>query len=226
MTTTSTVTDSAGLSVYNPTSNVGTGKSEMDSTDFLKLLTAQMQAQDPMDPMDSTQMVSQMATITQSSGIAEMNSNLASMKTTLEGLSSTLGSSRLGDAASWIGKSMLVESNVVTPDSAGQYIGQVTFGSATSGATVDLVDGDGNVVKTIDLGDQAAGDVNFYWDGKDDSGNTVGTSALQIKVNNATPTRVASWATIAAVQSPADGTSSKLITALGTYSPSDALSLA
>lgn len=222
MTTTSTVTDSAGLSVYNPTSNVGTGKSEMDSTDFLKLLTAQMQAQDPMDPMDSTQMVSQMATITQSSGIAEMNSNLASMKKTLEGLSG----SRLGDAASWIGKSMLVESNVVAPDASGQYIGQVSFDSATSGASVDLVDGSGNVVKTIDLGDQAKGDVNFYWDGKDDAGNTVSTGALQIKVNGATASRVASWATIAAVQSPADGSSSKLITALGTYSPSDALSLA
>jgi flagellar basal-body rod modification protein FlgD len=121
---------------------------------------------------------------------------------------------------------MLVESNVVAPDASGQYIGQVSFDSATRGASVDLVDGSGNVVKTIDLGDQAKGDVNFYWDGKDDAGNTVSTDALQIKVNGATASRVASWATIAAVQSPADGSSSKLITALGTYSPSDALSLA
>ncbi|WP_176591948.1 flagellar hook assembly protein FlgD [Sphingobium sp. EM0848] len=225
MTTTSTVTDSAGLSVYNPYSNVGTGKSTMDSTDFLRLLTAQMQAQDPMQPMDSTQMVSQMATITQSTGIAEMNSNLSSMKSTLEGLSSSLNGSRLGDAASWIGKSMLVQSNIAAPDAAGQYMGQISFADATSGASVDLVDGNGKVVKTIDLGNQPAGDVNFYWDGKDDAGNTVATDALQIKVNNGTPSRVASWATIAAVQSPADGSSSKLITALGTYSPSAALSL-
>ena len=217
--TTTTATDGAGLSVYNPYANVGTGKSEMGQADFLRLLTAQMQAQDPMQPMDSTQMVSQMATITQTTGIAEMNQ-------TLKNLASDLTGSRLGDAASWIGKSMLVQSNIAAPDAAGQYMGQISFADATSGASVDLVDGNGNVVKTIALGDQPKGDVNFFWDGKDDAGNTIATDALKIKVNGASPSRVASWATIAAVQSPADGSASKLITALGTYTPSDAISLA
>ena len=219
MSTTSTVTDSAGLSVYNKTGNVGTGKSEMGQADFLRLLTAQMQTQDPFQPMDNAQMVAQMATITNSSGIAEMNQ-------TLKGLASSLTGTRLGDAASWIGKSMLVQSNIVAPDAAGQYTGQVSFANATSGASVDLLDGNGNVVKTIGLGDRPAGDTNFYWDGKDEAGNSVATGALKIRVNGATPSRVASWATIAAVQSPADGSASKLITPLGTYNPSDALSLA
>lgn len=219
MSTTSTVTDSSGLSVYNPYKNVGTGKSEMGQADFLRLLTAQMQTQDPFEPVDNAQMVAQMATITNSSGIAEMNATLKSMASELSG-------TRLGDAASWIGKSMLVQSNIIAPDAYGQYTGQVTFADATSGATVDLLDGNGHVLKSIELGDQAAGDVNFYWDGKDESGNTVATDALKIRVNGASPSRIASWATIAAVQSPADGSASKLITALGTYSPSDALSLA
>ena len=163
-------------------------------------------------------MVSQMATITNSTGIAEMNS-------TLKSLASELTGTRLGDAASWIGKSMLIESNIAAPDANGLYAGQITLPSAVDGASVDLVDADGNVVKSIDLGSQQAGDVTFYWDGKDDAGETVTTSALQVKVNGTTPSQVATWATIAAVQSPADGSSSKLITALGTYSPSDALSL-
>ena len=219
MSTTSTVTDSAGLTAYNPYKNVGTGKAEMGQADFLHLLTAQMQTQDPFAPMDNAQMVAQMATITNSSGIAEMNQ-------TLKGLASQLTGSRLGDAASWIGKSMLVQSNIVAPDASGQYIGQVSFKDATSSATVDLLDGSGNVLKTIDLGNQPAGDVNFYWDGKNDAGERVATDALKIRVNGATPSRVASWATIAAVQSPADGSASKLITPLGSYSPSDAISLA
>ncbi|WP_022683785.1 flagellar hook assembly protein FlgD [Sphingobium bisphenolivorans] len=217
--TTTTATDSAGLSTYNPYGKVGTGKSEMGQADFLRLLTAQMQTQDPFEPVDNAQMVAQMATITNSSGIAEMNQSLKTLTAQLTG-------SRLGDAASWIGKSMLVQSNIVAPDSAGQYVGQVSFKEATSGATVDLLDGNGNVMKTIELGNQPAGDVNFYWDGKNDAGETVATDALKIRVNNASPSRVASWATIAAVQSPADGSASKLITALGTYSPNDAISLA
>jgi len=217
--TTTTATDSAGLSIYNPYANVGTGKSEMGQADFLRLLTAQMQTQDPFEPVDNAQMVAQMATITNSSGIAEMNQ-------TLKGLASQLTGSRLGDAASWIGKSMLVNSNIAVPDAAGQYMGQVSFADATSGASVDLMDGNGNVLKTIDLGNQAKGDVNFFWNGKDEAGNTIATDALKIRVNGASPSRVASWATIAAVQSPADGSASKLITPLGTYSPADAISLA
>jgi len=217
--TTTTATDSAGLSIYNPYANVGTGKSEMGQADFLRLLTAQMQTQDPFEPVDNAQMVAQMATITNSSGIAEMNQ-------TLKGLASQLTGSRLGDAASWIGKSMLVNSNIAAPDAAGQYMGQVSFADATSGASVDLMDGNGNVLKTIDLGNQAKGDVNFFWNGKDEAGNTIATDALKIRVNGASPSRVASWATIAAVQSPADGSASKLITPLGTYSPADAISLA
>lgn len=217
--TTTTATDGTGLSVYTPYRNVGTGKSEMGQADFLRLLTAQMQTQDPFEPVDNAQMVAQMATITNSSGIAEMNQ-------TLKNLASELTGTRLGDAASWIGKSMLVQSNIVAPDAGGQYIGQVSFSGATSGASVDLLDGSGNVVKTIELGDQAAGDINFYWDGKNDAGETVATDALRIRVNGAAPSRVASWATIAAVQSPADGSASKLITPLGTYKPEDALSLA
>lgn len=216
--TTSTVTDSAGLSVYNPTAKVGTGKSEMGQEDFLRLLTAQMQTQDPFEPVDNAEMVSQMATITNSSGIAEMNANLASIKEQLSG-------TRIGDAASWIGRSMLVQSNIAAPDASGLYAGQITLPAAVDGASVDLVDASGNVVKSIDLGSRPAGDVSFYWDGKDATGATISTAALQVKVNGATPSKVATWATIAAVQSPADGSSSKLITALGTYSPSDALSL-
>ncbi|QGP79933.1 flagellar hook assembly protein FlgD [Sphingobium sp. CAP-1] len=218
MTTTSTVTDSAGLSVYSSTSTKSSGKSAMGQADFLTLLTAQMQYQDPFEPVDNSEMVSQMATITNSSGIAEMNA-------TLKTLASSLTGSRLGDAASWIGKSMLVQSNVAVPDSAGSYAGQITLSADSDAVSVDLVDGDGNVVKTIDLGAQSAGAASFYWDGKDDTGATVDASALQVKVNGGTVSQVATWATIAAVQSPADGSSSKLITALGSFSPSDAISL-
>lgn len=216
--TTTTATDSAGLSVYNPVANVGVGKSEMGQQDFLRLLTAQMQTQDPFEPVNNAELVSQMATITNSSGIAEMNASLAQIRESLSG-------TRLGDAASWIGRAMLVQSNIAAPDAAGQYAGQITLPAATDGAAIQLVDGDGNVVKTIDLGQQEAGDINFFWDGKDENGETVASSALKVQVTGATPSRVATWATIAAVQSPADGSSSKLITSIGTFSPTDAISL-
>ncbi|MGK2910743.1 MAG: flagellar hook assembly protein FlgD [Sphingobium sp.] len=213
-----TITDSAGITLQQPAAAKETGKQAMGQADFLRLLTTQMQTQDPFQPMDNSQMVAQMATITNSTGIAEMNVTLNDIKSQLTG-------TRLGDAASWIGKSMLVKSNIAAPDIAGQYSGQITLPQASEGVSVDLVDGTGAIVKTIDLGARDAGDVPFYWDGKDADGNNIGTQALQVKVRGATAPVVATWASIAAVQSPADGSASKLITPLGTYNPSDAIKL-
>lgn len=215
---TTAVTDSAGLTIQQTKTVKETGKSEMGQADFLRLLTTQLQTQDPFEPVDNAQMVSQMATITNSSGIAEMNASLKDIKSQLTG-------TRLGDAASWIGRSMLVESNLAAPDAAGQYAGEVAITEASSALSVDLVDGSGNVVKSIDLGAQDAGNVAFYWDGKDDAGNNVGTQTLQVKVRGAAKSQVATWASIAAVQSPADGSASKLITPLGTFDPSAAIRL-
>ncbi|RVT43352.1 flagellar hook assembly protein FlgD [Sphingobium algorifonticola] len=215
---TTTVTDSAGLTLTQTKTAKETGNSNMDQADFLRLLTTQLQTQDPFEPVNNSEMVSQMATITNSSGIAEMNASLKEIKNELSG-------TRLGDAASWIGRSMLVESNLAAPDAAGQYAGEVAITEASTALSVDLVDGSGNVVKSIDLGAQDAGNVAFYWDGKDDAGNNIGTQTLQVKVRGAANAQVATWASIAAVQSPADGSASKLITPLGTFDPSAAIRL-
>lgn len=190
----------------------------IDMSGFLTLLTTQLQNQDPFDPMDNSQMVSQMAQLSSLTAQTDTNSLLQSISDSVSG-------SRLSDAASWIGKSMLVESNIATPDRTGAYAGELTLGADADNVTVDLVDADGNTVRTLDLGAQQAGTVSFYWDGNDDDGNFIGGQALQVKVSGATPTQVNTWAAIAAIQSPASGSDTQLITALGTFSPSDAIRL-
>lgn len=51
-------------------------RSELGTTDFLRLMTEQLKQQDPFAPTDNTQMVAQMAQMSSSSGIAEMNASL------------------------------------------------------------------------------------------------------------------------------------------------------
>tara|TARA_R110000787_G_scaffold74167_2_gene165039 strand:- start:261 stop:911 length:651 start_codon:yes stop_codon:yes gene_type:complete len=196
----------------------GVKQQSLAQTDFLTLLTAQLKSQDPFNPMDNAQMVAQMATISNTSGIAEMNASLKSIEATLSG-------SRLGDAASWIGHSMLVTSNIAAPGASGEYAGQFTLAEDASNISLDLVDGEGNTVKTIDMGARPAGDTSFYWNGYDDNGTYIAGQSLQVKVRGATPSSVATWASIAAVQSPADGSASMLITPLGKFNPQDALKL-
>jgi flagellar basal-body rod modification protein FlgD len=215
--TTSTTANASSV-LASLTGSGGVSQKNLQQTDFLTLLTAQMKSQDPFDPMSNSDMVAQMATISNSSGIAEMNASLRTIQT-------QMADSRLGGAASWIGRSMLVQSNIAAADSAGQYAGQVSLGAASSDVNVDLVDGSGNVVHTIAMGAQPAGDATFYWDGTDGQGNRLASTPLQVRVRGTTPTQVATWASIAAVQSPADGTATKLITSLGSYDPTDALSL-
>ena len=190
---------------------------------FLLLLTTQLKNQDPFDPVDNTQMVAQMAQFSSVAGISEMNSSLKAIQ-------ESLASSRVGDAASWIGRSALVASDTVTPLSDGSYAGEIALAEDAANVAVSLVDARGAVVHTATLGAQAAGGVAFAWDGKNASGETVGTGPLRIVVTAANAdgfveTSSAAWTQIGAVQSPAGGSSTRLVTMLGLISPEDTLRL-
>lgn len=210
----------AGTAFTNRNLSQATSKSNaaIDMTGFLTLLTKQMQYQDPFQPMDNNQMVAQMAQMSSLASQAESNAHLGAIADAVSG-------ARISDAAGWIGRAMLVTSNIATPDRSGAYAGEITLAQATSGVGIDLVNADGDIVQSFDLGDQPAGPVSFFWDGRDDAGNAIGGEALRVQVRGATPKSVATWASIAAVQSPASGTDARLITALGNFTPADALRL-
>ncbi|HEX5536647.1 MAG TPA: flagellar hook capping FlgD N-terminal domain-containing protein [Sphingobium sp.] len=217
MTTTST-TAPLGSTANLAQKSTGLTQKGMGQTDFLTLLTTQLKSQDPFNPLDNADLVAQMATISNTSGIAEMNQSLANIAQSLAG-------NRLGDAASWIGRSMLVTSNIAAPNAQGEYAGQITLPGPANGVSIDLIDGSGATVKTIDLGGSQGGDLSFYWDGRDNAGTYVGGQPLKVNVRGAAPTNVATWASVAAVQSPADGTQARLITPLGSFAPADAIKL-
>ena len=205
------------------TSTSPNGTQSLTQSDFLSLLTAQMQAQDPLNPQDNTQMVAQMAQFSQTTGIAEMNQTLA-------GIASSLSSSRLGDVSGWIGKSALVQSTSASALSDGSYAGSVTLPKDASQVNITLSDQTGKVVYTGSASNAAAGDVPFFWDGKDSTGTAV-SGPLNISVSAADSTgasmtgiTTSSWTGITGVQSPASGTT-KLVTGLGTIDPTTALQI-
>jgi flagellar basal-body rod modification protein FlgD len=191
----------------------------IDQSGFLKLLTAQMTMQDPTAPTDNNQMVQQMATFSQVAGTTQMNTTLSSM-------ASDISASRFGSASSWVGHAALVSSDVAAPASNGAYAGEVTLPSDSSDLRLTLVDSSGQIVHSADLGAHSAGAVNWSWDGKDDSGNAVTgpvqmiTTAKDLAGTGSVTASNAAWTEIASVQSPVSG-ATKLVTALGTFSPSD-----
>lgn len=208
----------------NGTNAVGTGAGAMDQNDFLRLMTTQLTTQDPFNPVDNTQMVAQMAQFSQVAGIAEMNQSLSR-------IASSLGGSRLSDAASWIGHSMLVESDIATPLRDGTYAGEFSLPEGADSVTISFQDANGAVVHTQTMGAQQTGNVAVAWDGKNEAGEYVAGGPLRMivtatKNGQTSNAATATWTSIGGIQSPSNGTESKLVTGLGLLDPSAAIRLA
>jgi flagellar basal-body rod modification protein FlgD len=218
-----TITNTASSpSAKVPTATKPAGS--MDQTDFLRLMTTQLTTQDPFNPVDNTQMVAQMAQFSQVAGIAEMNKSLGS-------IAAALAPGRLNDAASWIGRSMLVESEIATPLREGGYAGEIELPKDADQVSISFVDEKGSVVHSQTLGAQKAGAIGFTWDGKDAGGAVKADGPLRMIVNASTggeaiTARTSAWTGIAGIQSPANGGITKLVTGLGLLTPEAALRLA
>lgn len=123
---------------------------------FLKLLTAQLQNQDPLSPMDSAKFTEQLVQYSQ------VEQQIAS-NTKLDSLAAQLKAGAAGAALSYLGKTALFDSNaagLVNGKANWQYA--VDSGAATT--TLTVTDAKGNVVYAAD-GNAASGSHPFQWDG-------------------------------------------------------------
>ncbi|MBB3046384.1 flagellar basal-body rod modification protein FlgD [Litorivivens lipolytica] len=156
--------------------NGNLGKENLGQNDFMKLMLAQMQNQDPFSPMDNAEFLGQMAQFSTVSGISEINTSMAS-------LADSLKSSQMLNAASLVDKHALVASPTAAFDGATPVTGRVELPSSTSGVQVEVVGSNGEVVRRMSLGPQAAGAVDYAWDGRNSSGNAVPAGEYQLKVS-------------------------------------------
>ncbi|MHA6205485.1 flagellar hook assembly protein FlgD [Dyella soli] len=157
-------------------SNVSSALSNtMTQADFLKLMTAQLQAQDPTNPVDNSQFVSQMAQFSQLSSTQQLDTDLQSLASNINAAMQT---SQVLSSSNLVNREVLVPSGTMGFDGStvGGAVNVVNAGSVT----VQVLDGSGNVVRTLPLGNQAAGLAQFSWDGKDDSGNTVASGSYTL----------------------------------------------
>jgi flagellar basal-body rod modification protein FlgD len=209
-------TSIAGLNGATKASGNGT----LDQTSFLKLMTTQLQTQDPFAPMDNTQMVAQMAQFSSVAGIAEMNASLKAIATQLD-------AGRVGDAAGWIGKSALIAGDFVNRGTDGTFAGQVNLDAPADKVTIDLLDASGLIVHSEALG-ASTGTIVFKWDGNNDTGAATGPLRVRVTAKSGTNTVATTtnvWTPITAVQSPAGGSAQRLVTPNGLIAPDAAIRL-
>lgn len=140
---------------------------------FLKLLTTQLKAQDPLNPMDSSQMTSQLAQISTVSGVQQLNSTMQSMMSSNSALQTAQSAALIGHHVLGPGSSFAL------PASGGTTLG-VSLPSAADKVTVNVKDAYGNLVKAFDLGAQTGSVATVSWDGTNAQGVAMGAGAYKV----------------------------------------------
>ncbi|HTP52418.1 MAG TPA: FlgD immunoglobulin-like domain containing protein [Anaeromyxobacteraceae bacterium] len=164
----STSTSSSGSTSAVPTQT-------LDENDFLKLLMAQLQNQDPTAPVDDQQFAAELAqfsSLQELQTIGQQIGNLASAQSAANQMETT----------GLVGKGVVFSTSQVPFDGANPVTLAANLPSAASSATVAVTDSAGNVVRTLSLGAEPAGMNGFTWDGKDNSGNTVAAGTYNIAI--------------------------------------------
>ncbi|MDP3539386.1 MAG: flagellar hook assembly protein FlgD [Azonexus sp.] len=132
---------------------------------FLTLLMTQIKNQDPLNPMDNAAVTTQLAQLNTVSGIEKLNTTLTSL---LAGYNQT----QAMQTAGMIGKSVMVAGKNL-PLASGQAVGAMQLQSNADKVTLTISDSTGKAVQVKELGEQAAGNSYFAWDGKDSSGKAL-----------------------------------------------------
>lgn len=159
--TTDSIFASLGLTRPDPQQQPGSDK--LGQEDFLELLTTQLQNQDPLKPMENGEFLSQIAQFSTVSGIQDLQSSFGQLATALY-------SNQALQASVMVGRDVLVPSGLAQLYSGSGLAGAVELPASTTALTVEITDANGQVVKQLPLGGQAAGLVQFKWDGTTDAG--------------------------------------------------------
>jgi flagellar basal-body rod modification protein FlgD len=131
-------------------------KNDAGSEDrFLKLLVAQMQNQDPMNPLDNAQVTSQMAQINTVSGIEKLNTTVSGLNSQLVQLQALQGATLVGRAVTVAGDRLSVADGI--------GVGGFELNSAADSVKVEILNAAGRVAGSIDLGAMGSGRHAFEW---------------------------------------------------------------
>jgi len=130
---------------------------KLGQSDFLKLMTTQLQNQDPFAPMDNGDFIAQMAQFSTVTGIQDMNASLGKLVEEFD-------QARIATASNLLGHSVLVPGNIGRPDDRGELHGVLDLPEATISTQLNYVDADtNNSLFKEDLGPRSAGLVGFKW---------------------------------------------------------------
>ena len=140
----------------------GSRDESMGQADFLRLMTEQLKHQDPLNPMENSAFLGQLAQFSTVQGIQDLNG-------TVNGFANLMQSDQILRGTSLIGREVLVPSDGLSLEAEGDA-GGIVAAPGPGTVTFEITDGNGQVVRQLSVPTEAGGEVAFAWDGEDASG--------------------------------------------------------
>ena len=159
---------------YSSSNYTDTSTNTLGQDDFLTLLLTQLQNQDPLNPMESTEFTSQLAQFTSLEELFEINDNLA-------GIQDMIYTQGEDDLLGLIGKTVKANDNTILVADGNILSGAYTLDEGAD-VTVSIYDSEGSEIRTLDLGWKEIGDYDIDWDGRDASGEKIGDGTYNFEV--------------------------------------------
>ena len=187
-------------SITNTTAQKSGTSSTVEGQDrFLKLLVAQMQNQDPLNPMDNAEVTTQLAQLNTVNGIERLNSTLAQMAATSTAQQSL-------QAVMLVGREVLVEGNRMPFTGDPVHFG-IDLPQGVDNVTLTITDSAGRVVDSIETGAQPKGAMALAWTGLNEAGEKlpVGYYTISAKATSAGKSAAATPLVAATVDSVGSG---------------------
>jgi flagellar basal-body rod modification protein FlgD len=164
----STLTDSG-------TASSATKSKSLDKDAFLKLLTTQLQNQDPLNPTDSTEFTAQLAQFSSLEQLSNVNATLNTLKLYEASINNA-------QAVGFIGKDIIANGNSIEMKGGQPVSCDYELPAAAKSVVVSIYDATGNFVRDYQKTAVATGEQSLTWDGRDRNGNTVADGAYTFEV--------------------------------------------
>jgi flagellar basal-body rod modification protein FlgD len=150
-------------------SNAVPANMQINETDFLQLISTQLQNQDPLQPTDPSQFLGQLE------GLSEVSS--------LQSMQSAMAGSQLANSASLLGQSILAPGTSAALASGGSIAGAVNAPNGATSLTVSISDSKGVPVTSFQVTPAASGMTGFSWNGTNGAGTAAPAGQYTISVN-------------------------------------------
>lgn len=149
-------------------------EASMGKDDFIKLLVAQLENQDPLDPLDNAEFTAQLAQFSSLEQLFDINKNLNDFQALQSALNNT-------GALNFLGREVRALGNAFSIDGGQKEIAYLLNGAADD-VYMGIYNTAGDLVRRESLGALSAGDHTYLWDGRDANGVSVPAGVYTFEV--------------------------------------------